>query len=206
MVMLLLVNGTVFTIDKSNATLDKVAFISTVRVSTQHGAAYVNLSEPCPTNSLLPERAMVILSRKSIMVVIQSWFEGNIVGLGRVIENRDSDTTILNTTFAKNSAATHCYNNCCFTGGLVYSSSSQGNYVKIYDNNFVQNVGVMVFTLTNKLNMLISCSKFINNSAPIMMVFATDTNSLQLKLLVTMYSSTLMNQSCKPRIQRVVWS
>ena len=58
----------------------------------------------------------------------------------------------------------------------MYSSNPQGTYVKIYDSNFVQNVGVMIFTLAN--NMLVSCSKFINNSAPIMMVFATDSNKL----------------------------
>jgi hypothetical protein len=66
----------------------------------------------------------------------------------------------------------------------VYSSNSQGNFVKIYDSNFVKNVGVIIFTLANKMNILISGSKFINNSAPI----------------VT-YLSTTMNQSYKPWIQ-----
>ena len=148
-----LVNGIVLTIDESTATLDRVAFISTVQVSIQNDAANLNLSDS------YPDSATVVLSRKSIIVISQSWFEGNSVGLGRVIENFDSDITILNTTFADNSAATRCS-----TGVLVHSSSSQGNYVKIYDSNFEQNVGAMILTLTN--NMYISCSKFINNSAP----------------------------------------
>ena len=65
----------------------------------------------------------------------------------------------------------------------MHSSSSQGNYVKIYDNNFVRNVGVVIFTLANKLNMLISCSKFINNRALIVMVFATDSNELAIEII-----------------------
>jgi hypothetical protein len=47
------------------ATLHRVAFLSTVRVSEQNGTAYLNLSEVCPTDSLLPDRATVISSRKS---------------------------------------------------------------------------------------------------------------------------------------------
>ena len=42
----------------------------------------------------------------------------------------------------------------------------------------MQNVGAIIFTLANKLNMLISGSNFINNSAPIVMMFATDSNIL----------------------------
>ena len=60
----------------------------------------------------------------------------------------------------------------------MYSSNSQGNHIKIYDSKFVQNVGAIIFTLANKLNMLISGSNFINNSAPIVMMFATDSNIL----------------------------
>ena len=186
-----LVNGTVLTIDESRATLHQVAFISTVRTSVQNSNAYLNLSESCPTDSLLPERATVILSRRSSTVITQSWFEGNHVGLGRVIENHDSNTTIFDTTFAENSAATHCYsyNNdyCCFIGGLVYSSNSEGNFVRIYDSNFIQNVGVIIFTLANKLNMLISGSNFINNSAPITIMFAADSNKLS--IVVDIYNT-----------------
>ena len=60
----------------------------------------------------------------------------------------------------------------------MYSSNSQGNHIEIYDSKFVQNVGAIIFTLANKLNMLISGSNFINNSAPIVMMFATDSNIL----------------------------
>ena len=98
-----LVNGTVLNIDESTATLDRVAFISTVQVSIPNDAVHLNLSDSCP------DSATVVLSRKSITVISQSWFEGNNVGLGRVIENYDSDITILNTIFADNSAATSCY-------------------------------------------------------------------------------------------------
>ena len=182
-----LVNGTVLIIDESRATLRRVAFISTVRASVHNGTAHLNLSESCPTDSLLPERATVISSRRSITIITQSWFEGNHVGLGRVIENNDSNTTMFNTTFTENSAATHCYfyNNdyCCFIGGLVYSSNSQGNHIKIYDSKFVQNVGAII-TLANKLNMLISSSNFINNRAPITMVFAADSTNFILNFAI----------------------
>ena len=56
--------GTILAIDESTASLDRVAFISTVRVSVQNSAAYLNLSEQCPTDSLLPDRATIILSQK----------------------------------------------------------------------------------------------------------------------------------------------
>ena len=72
-----LVNGTVLTIDKSRATLHRVAFISTVRASVQNGAAYLNSSESCPTDVLLLNQTTVISSRKSITVVTQGWFERN---------------------------------------------------------------------------------------------------------------------------------
>ena len=59
-----LVNGTVLTTDKSRATLRRVAFISTVRASVQNGTVYLNLSESCPTDSLLPERASYLIKKK----------------------------------------------------------------------------------------------------------------------------------------------
>ena len=95
------VNGTVLTIEESTATLDRVAFICTVGTNLQDGIAYyyVNSSEYFPT-----DRATGVLSRKSVIVNAQSWFEGNNVGLGRVIDNYDSDIMIFNTTFVNNSA------------------------------------------------------------------------------------------------------
>ena len=65
-----LVNGTVLTIYASTATLDRVAFVSTVQGSVQNGAAYANLSESCPTDCLHhPDRTIVILSWKSSTVI-----------------------------------------------------------------------------------------------------------------------------------------
>ena len=139
-----IVNGTVVTIDNSTATLYRVAFKSTVGTMLQDGAAIVNSPENCPTE--LSDRATVavVLSRRSVVVVRQSWFEGNNVGLGRVINNYDGDITILNTTFVNNSAVTFCYHNCCFTGGLVFVNGPHGSTIKIYDCKFVQNVGVVI--------------------------------------------------------------
>jgi hypothetical protein len=47
----------------------------------------------------------------------------------------------------------------------------------------VKNVGVIIFTLANKMNMLISGSKFINNNAPIVIVLVTDSNKLVIKII-----------------------
>ena len=133
----------------------------------------MNTSEYCPT--AFSNTATGVLSRRSVIVVTQSWFEGNNVGLGRVIDNYDSDIMIFNTTFVNNSATTYCYYNCCFNGSIVYANDSQGSTVKLYDCNFVQNVGVVIFP--SRDNLLISHSKFINNSAPHMMMYATDSNN-----------------------------
>ena len=170
-------NGTVLTIDESISTLDRVVFITTVGTNLQDGAAYVNSSEGCPT--ALTDRAIGVLSRRSVIVVTQSWFEGNNVGLGRVIDNYDSDIMIFNTTFVNNSAKRFCYSyNCCFTGSIVYASGLQGCTVKLYGNKFVQNVGVAIVSFGG--NMLISHSSFINNSAPLEMVYGTDANKLSI--------------------------
>ena len=157
-----LVNSTVLTIDESSATLDRVAFIFTVRESVQKSAAYRNLSGSCL--SLLPDTTTIILSWKSNTVITQSWFEGNNVGLGTIIENHDSDITILNTTFTRNVATI-----------ILYSTSSQSNTTIIDESNFIWNIGAVVCSLAS--NMLISGSIFINNSAPNVMIFVTDFNN-----------------------------
>ena len=72
-----IVNGTVLIIDNSTATLDRVAFISTVETNLQDGVVYS--SEYCPT--ALPDRATGVLSRKSIIFITQTWFERNNMGL-----------------------------------------------------------------------------------------------------------------------------
>ena len=57
----------------------------------------------------------------------------------------------------------------------MYANGPQGSIVKIYHSKFVQNVGVLVFTLGD--SMLITHCKFINNRAPYVMVCATDSNN-----------------------------
>ena len=166
------VNGTVLTIDESTATLDRLAFISTVGTNLQDGVAYyfVNSSEYCPT-----DRTTGVLSRRSVVVITQSWFEGNSVGLGRVIDNYDSDIMIFNTTFVSNSATKYCNYNCCSSGGIVAANGLQGSTMKIYDSKFVQNIGEIVYAADT--NLIIHYNTFINNTAGhISMLLALDTN------------------------------
>ena len=94
---------TVLTIDESTASLNRVAFISTVQVSVQNSTAYLNLSEQCPTDSLLPDRATIMLSQKVSQRSRKVCLWETIC---RIIESCDSNTTIVYTTFAENSVAT----------------------------------------------------------------------------------------------------
>lgn len=48
----------------------------------------------------------------------------------------------------------------------------------------MHNIGAIVFTLTNMLNMLISGCKFINNRAPIVMVFVSDSTNIILNFAI----------------------
>ena len=184
-----MVNGTVLTIYDSIATLDRVAFMSAIEVNFLDDVAFINSSEYFPTE--LSNRVIVVLSlARSDVVVTQSWFEGNNVGLGRVIDNYDSDITIFNTTFVNNCVKRYCCSyNCCFTGGIVYANNPHGSTMKLYDNKFVQNVGVVIFTFEDDI--LISHSKFVNNSvnnsALFVMVYATDSN------LIIHYSTFINN-------------
>ena len=167
------VNGTVLIIDESTATLDRVAFISTVGTYLQDGAYdYVNSSEYCPT-----ERATGVLSRRSVIVIAQSWFEGNSVGLGRVIDNYDSNIMIFNTTFVNNNATTYCCYNCCFTGSIVAANSLQNSTMKIYNSKFVQNIGEIVYAADTNLS--IHYNTFINNTGrhrPLLLAMDTNMN------------------------------
>ena len=131
------VTGTVLTIYDSIATLNRIVFMSAIEVNFLDDVAFINSSEYCPTE--LSNRVTVVLSlARSDVVVTQSQFEGNNVGLGRVIDNYDSDITIFNTTFVNNSVKRYCCSyNCCFTGGIVYANNPHGSTAKLYDNKFV---------------------------------------------------------------------
>ena len=100
------------------------------------------------------------------------------MGSGSIIEYHDSNIIVFNTTFTNNSVATNCYYNiCCFTGGIVHSRGIQRSVLKLYDTRFIQNIGVMIFTIGDEI-LLASC-EFINNSAPtiiIDLVYAIYTN------------------------------
>ena len=96
------------------------------------------------------------------------------MGLGRVIDNYDSDIMIFNTTFVNNSATTYCYYNCCFTGGIVAANGLQGSTMKIYDSKFVQNIGEIVYAANTNLS--IHYNTFINNTAGHSILQALDTN------------------------------
>ena len=53
-----------------------------------------------------------------------------------------------------------CYSDCSATSGIIYTESLEGT-ITIYENKFIQNVGVVIFGDT--CNMLITHAKFINN-------------------------------------------
>lgn len=146
-------NGSILTIKESTATLDRVAFISDSTIDSQDNVTFMNdySSESCPTD--LPCRATIILSRRSVVVVTQSWFEGNNMGLGSVIEYYDSDIIVFNTTFIYSSVAIYCNYNTCFTGSIVCASGLQESTLKFYNTQFVQNVGVMIFTVGDKIHL-----------------------------------------------------
>ena len=164
------VSGSILTIDECTATLDRVAFVSsTVDSNSQDNDTAMNdysLDSDCPTDFL--RGAAVISSRRSVIVVTQSQFEGNNMGSGSIIEYYDSNIVIFNTTFTNNSVATYCYNYnirfCCFTGGIVRSSGVQRSILKIYHTRFIRNIGVMIFTIGDEI-LLASC-EFVSNSAP----------------------------------------
>ena len=142
-------------------------------IDSQDNVSFMNdySSESCPTD--LPCRATIISSRRSVIVVTQSWFEGNNMGPGSVIEYHDSDIIVFNTTFINNSVA-HCNYNTCFTGGIVYANGFQESTLKLYNTRFIQNVGVMIFPVGDKI--LLSSCEFIDNSAPSILLLAAYTN------------------------------
>ena len=177
-----IMNGSILTIDECTATLDNVAFISATidsEANSQDNDTAMNdysLDSDCPTDFL--RVAAIISSSRSVIVVTQSQFEGNQIGSGSIIEYHDSNIIVFNTTFTNNSVATNCYYNiCCVTGGIVCSRGIQRSVLKLYDTRFIQNIGVVIFTIGDEI-LLASC-EFINNSAPtiiIDLVYAIYTN------------------------------
>ncbi len=167
-----IVNGTVLIIENSTATLDRVVFVSAVEV-LQTSAALEELPQSCIIGTTITiettDAVIGILLRRSNVRITQSRFEGNQVGLGAVIYVAiGSDTVIFNTTFVNNSAAEHCIDHCCFAGGIVYVSKSQGSTVKLYHSKFEKNVGVAVFVYSNGENVYTSTvsitqSEFVDN-------------------------------------------
>ena len=165
------VNGTVLIIENSTATLDRIVFISAVDL-LQTIVAPEELPQSCIVGTAAIEIMDVvigILLRRSNVSITQSRFEGNKVGLGAVIyDSIGSDLTIFNSTFVNNSAAEHCVDHCCFTGGIVYVSKSQGSTMNLYQSKFEKNVGVTIFVYSNGENVYTSTvsithSEFVDN-------------------------------------------
>ena len=158
-----LVNGTVLTIEDSTASLDGVAFISAVE-KLQTSSTPQNLPEDC-----IVDEVVGILLKNSGIRISHCKFEGNKVGLGAVIFG--SDIIIFNTTFINNSATWYCTDYCCFAGGIVYVSKSQGSNVQVYHSKFQYNIGVAIcmYSHGDKNNVYTSTasiihSEFINNT------------------------------------------
>ena len=72
----------------------------------------------------------------SVMAIIQSWFEGNSVGLGAVVEIYYSDVMIFNTNFLNSTNASYicnlttdsdCYN--CYNGSIVDTNGTSESLV-----------------------------------------------------------------------------
>ena len=140
-----LVNGTVLTIEDSTASLDGVLFISAID-KLQSSAKPENLPEGCAVGTIETMDEVIGISLKNSSIRIShSRFEGNMVGLGAVIYGEFSnDIIIFNTTFINNSATWYCTDYCCFAGGIVYVSKSQGSNVKVLYSKFESNVGVAI--------------------------------------------------------------
>ena len=166
-----IVDGSVPIIEDSTASLDSVVFLSAVEKSQTNAASQQELPESCTVGVIETTDAVIgILSRRSSIRITQSWFEGNNVSLGAVIYDAiGSDIIIFNSTFVNNSAAEHCNNDCCFAGGTVYMSKSQGSTVKLYQSKFEKNVGVAIFLYSLGENVYtstasITYSEFIDNA------------------------------------------
>ena len=161
-----LVNGTVLTIEDSTASLDGVVFISAIE-QLQSSATPENLPDGCVVGTIETMDEVIGISLKSSGIRIShSRFEGNKVGLGAVIYGEfSSDIIIFNTTFINNSATGYCTDYCCFAGGIVYVSKSQGSNIKVLYSKFEDNVGVAIFLYSHgdKNNVYTSTASIIHS-------------------------------------------
>ena len=97
-----------------------------------------NLPDGCVVGTIETIDVVIGISLKNSSVRIShSRFERNKVGLGAVIYGEfSSDIIIFNTTFINNNATGYCTDYCCFAGGIVYVSKSQGSNVKVLYSKF----------------------------------------------------------------------
>ena len=179
------VSGTVLSIEKSTANLDRVVFkvLSADTVDKPLTKLQALLND-CPTNCtvLMDQifsavgRVTGISSRSSNISITHSRFEGNDVGLNgaavHVISiGFGSDIIIINTTFVNNRASNlcarypcYCCSDCNITSSIVHTNG-HGSTVKIYDSKFVQNEGVIIFG--ENCDMHITHTRFsMNNMNP----------------------------------------
>ena len=126
------VHGTTLTIAESTANLDRVAFLSIIESAQNLNISILRPQENCNFNSTTIYR---ILSNNSIIVITQSLFNGNVMGVGAVIS---SEITIFNSTF-KNIRATCCFIEICV--GAVLSVSE--GIITVYDSKFEYNQGTV---------------------------------------------------------------
>ena len=133
-----IVNGSILSIDKTIANLDRVAFVSAVDVLHPDNGTLA-----ADNLSLAIKRVNGILLKSSNIRITQSRFEGNMVQFGALIYvESGSHVTIVHTTFVSNSASS--LSDCNITASIVYIIGN-GNTVNMNSCKFVENVGVIIF-------------------------------------------------------------
>ena len=121
-------SGTALIVTESTATLDRVAFLFNV------GSEQRMISQAA--NYVTETAGGAVLSNRSVIIIIQSWFEGNSAGVGGAIYSElNSNITILSTTFVENRATAYC--RVC-GGGVLYADSR--STVKVRDSKFERNM------------------------------------------------------------------
>ena len=109
-----IVNGSILSIDKTIANLDRVAFVSAVDVLHPDNGTLA-----ADNLSLAIKRVNGILLKSSNIRITQSRFEGNMVQFGALIYvESGSHVTIVHTTFVSNSASS--LSDCNITASIVY--------------------------------------------------------------------------------------
>ena len=186
-------NGTMLTISKSTAYLDRVSFLSIDETAPDHTLTSLQSQENCTLD------ASRILTVDSLAIITQGLFDRSVLGAGAVISSLGgSKITIVNSTF-RNNRATCCYLNTGInvtycTGAImrinqsvidIYDSRfeyNQGHIVKIYGGNasftHIEFSNHFTFLCQNYLNgsviyvdncsLRISYSTFTNNTIPIL--------------------------------------